>query len=77
MSNASKVTTVDEKVHTGKMTVKHRVMCYALGSFLIWLGKKVRDVKTYEELEEIHNTAESRMEQLEEEYEDELKLLKL
>lgn len=75
MAETTEVIIVREEKYTGKMTVKHRAMCYAFGTFLIWLGKRVRDVKTYEELQEIGNTAEGRAKELEEEYSEELKML--
>lgn len=53
MSKNNELAVMQKETHTGKITMKHRAMCYALGSFLIWLGKRLRDVKTYEELQEI------------------------
>lgn len=71
------VTVVKEEELKGPVQTKHKLMLFAFGTFLENLGRSIKRVKTYEELEALGKDAEKDIEALNEEYKEEMKSLEL
>lgn len=67
---SDKLTTKDGKVLTGQIRAKDKIVLTLAGKLLIWLGKKLQKIETYEQLDETGKECEKRLKQIEKDHPD-------